>query len=80
MSQFIHLKEWHALPDENKKNMYSRVASNIQLNEIAVEKDWWLVHTLAIVFSMECAPYLVFKGGTSLSKGWELIERFSYPY
>lgn len=26
---------------------------------------------------MECAPALIFKGGTSLSKGWNLIQRFS---
>jgi predicted nucleotidyltransferase component of viral defense system len=26
---------------------------------------------------MQCATHLVFKGGTSLSKGWNLIERFS---
>lgn len=32
---------------------------------------------LSIVFSTEFAEHLVFKGGTSLSKGWNLIERFS---
>jgi hypothetical protein len=42
-----------------------------------VEKDWWVVQTLAAVYQLEIAPYLVFKGGTSLSKAWKLIERFS---
>jgi hypothetical protein len=42
-----------------------------------VEKDWWVVQTLAIIFGMEIGKYLVFKGGTSLSKAWNLIERFS---
>ena len=36
-----------------------------------------MVHTLAIIFSMECANALIFKGGTSLSKGWNVIHRFS---
>jgi predicted nucleotidyltransferase component of viral defense system len=43
----------------------------------AAEKDWWVVHTLAIIFSMECSNALIFKGGTSLSKGWNIIHRFS---
>ena len=43
----------------------------------AVEKDWWVTQTLAIIFQMEVAPHLVFKGGTSLSKAWKLIHRFS---
>ena len=28
-------------------------------------------------FDLEYSPHIVFKGGTSLSKGWDLIERFS---
>jgi predicted nucleotidyltransferase component of viral defense system len=47
------------------------------LQPTAVEKDWWVTHTLAIIFSMNCSKALVFKGGTSLSKAWNLIERFS---
>ena len=43
----------------------------------AVEKDWWVVQTLAIIFEMEIGNHLVFKGGTSLSKAWGLIDRFS---
>ncbi|MCX6272847.1 MAG: nucleotidyl transferase AbiEii/AbiGii toxin family protein [Bacteroidetes bacterium] len=43
----------------------------------AVEKDWWVVRTLELVFQTEIAPNTVFKGGTSLSKAWKLIDRFS---
>jgi hypothetical protein len=42
-----------------------------------VEKDWWLVQTLHLVFQMEVGAHLVFKGGTSLSKSWGVINRFS---
>jgi hypothetical protein len=45
--------------------------------DFAVEKDWWVVQTLSIIFEMETGKHLVFKGGTSLSKAWGLIERFS---
>ena len=43
----------------------------------AIEKDWWVVRTLALVFASSIAPHTVFKGGTSLSKAWNLIDRFS---
>ena len=43
----------------------------------AIEKDWWVMQTLAIIFDMKVAEHLIFKGGTSLSKAWKLIERFS---
>ncbi|HLF63487.1 MAG TPA: nucleotidyl transferase AbiEii/AbiGii toxin family protein [Saprospiraceae bacterium] len=43
----------------------------------AVEKDWWVVRTLQLVFETEIAEHTVFKGGTSLSKAWSLIDRFS---
>jgi hypothetical protein len=65
------------LTDQNKRNIFAETASKKALPISAVEKDWWVTHTLAIIFSMSCADALVFKGGTSLSKGWNLIERFS---
>ena len=35
------------------------------------------MQTLSLIFEMTIAPNFVFKGGTSLSKAWRLIERFS---
>ena len=32
---------------------------------------------MQIVFTMSCAEHLIFKGGTSISKVWNLIKRFS---
>jgi len=44
-----------------------------------VEKDFWVCWTLDVLFHglRESAPRLLFKGGTSLSKGFGLIDRFS---
>jgi predicted nucleotidyltransferase component of viral defense system len=47
------------------------------INQIALEKDWWVTATLKAIFMTECSDYLTFKGGTSLSKGFNIIERFS---
>lgn len=43
----------------------------------AVEKDYWVSMVLRAIFTLPYATAFVFKGGTSLSKGWSLIERFS---
>jgi hypothetical protein len=47
------------------------------INQVAIEKDWWVTITLKALFQTECSDSLLFKGGTSISKGFHLIERFS---
>lgn len=72
------MNKWLTQPDETKSNAYTQIAENIGLSPFAVEKDWWVTQTLAIIFEMEIGNHLIFKGGTSLSKAFNLIERFSY--
>lgn len=52
-------------------------AIRLSLPMQAVEKDLWVTAMLQIMFGLPCAESLVFKGGTSLSKVWGLINRFS---
>jgi len=54
-------------------------AANIQdMNPAVIEKDFWVCWVLGRIFSHEpLKDSLVFKGGTSLSKAFGLIERFS---
>ena len=42
-----------------------------------VEKDYWVTYALYIIFHNEIGNDTVFKGGTALSKCYQLIERFS---
>ena len=42
-----------------------------------LEKDVWVVAALGILFEAPFAEHLTFKGGTSLSKVWRAIRRFS---
>lgn len=42
-----------------------------------IEKDVWVVATLGVLFDAPFGNQLVFKGGTSLSKVWHVIRRFS---
>lgn len=68
---------WQTLPAAERREIFQEVAALSNLPASAVEKDWWVVHTLAIIYTTEIAPHTVFKGGTSLSKAWKLIDRFS---
>lgn len=52
-------------------------AQAMQLPEIFVEKDYWVTLALKAVFGSTAAADCVFKGGTSLSKCYGLIDRFS---
>ena len=60
-----------------KKEIFEKLTDQLKQPAVAIEKDWWVVQTLRLIFEMDCADSLVFKGGTSLSKAWGLIERFS---
>ena len=73
----IGLSEWLKLTDANKRNIFAETARQKALPISSIEKDWWIVHTLSAIFSTKYTDKLIFKGGTSLSKGWNLIERFS---
>lgn len=66
-----------ALSPEQRRNSIEITAEALGLPVVAVEKDWWVTLVLRAVFSTLYSPSLVFKGGTSLSKGWNLIQRFS---
>ena len=65
------------IPATEKAAIYRQISNKTGIPVFAVEKDWWVVQTLSVIFEMEVAQHLVFKGGTSLSKAWRLIERFS---
>lgn len=55
-----------------------RAASEyLKINEVFVEKDYWITLVLNRLSKTKYASETVFKGGTSLSKGFELINRFS---
>ncbi|PZP52962.1 MAG: nucleotidyl transferase AbiEii/AbiGii toxin family protein [Micavibrio aeruginosavorus] len=51
--------------------------SGIKLNYDILEKDYWVVWLLELLFSGPYTDLLTFKGGTSLSKAYKVIDRFS---
>lgn len=64
----------------NKKifnELIAVVAQHKKINPIFVEKDYWICFILNQLSKSDYADHIVFKGGTSLSKGYQLIDRFS---
>ena len=66
---------WIELPNDNKLKVLDEVRNQTGFPLFIIEKDWWVVQTLRLVSWMDVAEHLVFKGGTSLSKAWGLIDR-----
>lgn len=72
------MKEFIDLPEERRRLVCTQANARLGLFEVAVEKDFWVCWTLRKLFELpEWGERLTFKGGTSLSKCWKLIERFS---
>ncbi|MGF2414798.1 MAG: nucleotidyl transferase AbiEii/AbiGii toxin family protein, partial [Ferruginibacter sp.] len=68
---------WLKLTDEQRRTSIAQAAVVSGITAKAIEKDWWVTLTLKALFESPYAKFFIFKGGTSLSKGWKLIERFS---
>lgn len=69
--------KWLTLSDEQRRLTIEQTAQKLGLPQKAVEKDWWVTQTLRALFATPSKEFLIFRGGTSLSKCWNLIERFS---
>jgi len=68
---------WLHYGEDEKLAMLQQTAEAINVVEQAVEKDWWVSAILMALSKTTWADFLQFKGGTSLSKSWGLINRFS---
>ena len=71
------MNKFLTLTKEQRAAVFERVGASVGLPMQAVEKDFWVTVILQAVFSLPVAQHLIFKGGTSLSKAWGLISRFS---
>jgi len=68
---------WQHYNTDEKLVMLQQTASANKIIEQAVEKDWWVTVILMALSKSSLSGFLQFKGGTSLSKSWKLINRFS---
>jgi Nucleotidyl transferase AbiEii toxin, Type IV TA system len=65
------------LPPDERRLYLEQAAAQRNLSPVILEKDFWVSWLLGVLFESEFAGSLVFKGGTSLSKVFGVIDRFS---
>ena len=66
------------MPNERRRLLCEEAGQRLGLAATSVEKDFWICWALRELFALTLwGEQLSFKGGTSLSKGWGLIQRFS---
>ena len=72
-------KKFLALTDQDKRDVFEAAASRLDTLPSYVEKDFWVCLVLEALYNWlpDEHPKLLFKGGTSLSKAFGLIRRFS---
>ena len=68
-----------AASDEERLGLFTATAQRLGTTPRNAEKDFWVCWVLDALFNgrQSGEPRLLFKGGTSLSKGFGLINRFS---
>jgi hypothetical protein len=74
------MKELLGSTHKERRQIFEEAASRSQniKNPVIIEKDFWVCWTLDQIFSSPTlSPHIIFKGGTSLSKCYNMIERFS---
>jgi predicted nucleotidyltransferase component of viral defense system len=65
------------LAADERRAYLEEAASRRNSTNTAIEKDFWVCWTLRHLFSLQGVPQMCFKGGTSPSKVFRLIHRFS---
>lgn len=71
------MKHWQLLGIEERLDVLEITSAKTHLPQLAIEKDWWVTMVLKALSTTRHFDLMSFKGGTSLSKGWNLIHRFS---
>jgi predicted nucleotidyltransferase component of viral defense system len=67
-----------AMEPDRRRRLCDEAGHLLGLSAGSVDKDFWACWLLRLLFRLRSSGlHLTFKGGTSLSKGWKLIQRFS---
>ena len=63
---------------EDKRFIFDTTAMNMKIHPSIIEKDFWICYILDFLFNdSKFKDYFTFKGGTSLSKAYNVISRMS---
>lgn len=65
-------------PPEQRAEAFQEAAAQLGFSQAIIEKDFWVCWSLDKLFALPSfGDHLIFKGGTSLSKAYDIIHRFS---
>ena len=70
-------ERFFALTTEDQREVLEQARARTDRPTHLLEKDVWVVWALGVLFDSTLAADLTFKGGTSLSKAYKIIDRFS---
>ncbi len=71
------MNTWAKATPEDREALFNQTAAAKGISPEIAEKDFWVCWVLHQVFQFHDFPQLMFKGGTSLSKAFGMIQRFS---
>lgn len=72
------MDEFAILSPSEREPYIRETAARMNVSEVIIEKDFWVCWVLQKLFSLDGVKgHLIFKGGTSLSKCYRIIQRFS---
>jgi predicted nucleotidyltransferase component of viral defense system len=72
------MDQFALLPAAERAIVFREAAARLKFGSATiVEKDFWVCWTLRRIFANTALPGPLFKGGTSLSKAYKVIDRFS---
>lgn len=71
------MQQFTSLSNLEKRELILRASAELKISPILVEKDFWVSWLLNKIFQHEISKDITFKGGTSLSKCYGMISRFS---
>jgi len=73
----VDREHYFDLPVSDQADLLLSLAPVMGRRAEILEKDIWLCQVLDILFQLPCRKPMAFKGGTSLSKVYKAIDRFS---
>ena len=71
------MDNWAKALSTDRAALFTETAAKKSISPEIVEKDFWVCWTLLQISRLTNLPRLIFKGGTSLSKAFGIIKRFS---
>jgi predicted nucleotidyltransferase component of viral defense system len=71
------MDKWAKASSKDREALFNETAAKKGISPEIVEKDFWVCWALLQVSRLTDLPRLTFKGGTSLSKAFGIIKRFS---